>query len=74
MKSGPLGWELTTALVAVVVLAVAISLDFQNVVGAVLILLAVLTPIVLVSAGIRLVAGIIDENRRYRSNKALHRT
>ena len=69
VKIRPLGWELTTALVAVAALVAAIFLGFEDVTLAVLVSLAVITPLVLLSAGARLVAGIVRENRRYRHTK-----
>lgn len=71
VKIRPLGWELTTALVATVALSVCAALGLSNVAGAVLMAIAVVTPIVLISAGIRLIAGIVDEDRRYRRAKFL---
>ena len=67
----PLGWELTTALFAYLALGVSLLLGLELVTMATVAVVAVVTPFVLLSAGIRLVAGIADEDRRHRRAKAM---
>jgi hypothetical protein len=77
----PLGWELTTATLVMAAISVAFLLSLsQNTVAdsvagllgkGVIAALLVATPIVLLSACVRLVAGILDEDRRYRFAKVL---
>lgn len=71
MTIRPLGWELTAVLVSAAALVVALALDLEGLAGLVLQVLAVLTPVILVSLVIRLTAGIIAEHRRHRLSKAV---
>lgn len=61
----PFGWELAAALAAMVALAASILLGFEVATLMLLALLAAIAPLVLLSAGARLVAGMVRETRRH---------
>lgn len=73
MRIKPLGWELTTLLVAVAAFAVAALVRSEYLWWVLLLVVSVATPLAIASAGVRLVAGIVDEDRRHRQAKALRR-
>ena len=73
MRIRPLGWELTTLLVALAAFAVVVLLRSATLAWVLLLAVSVAMPLAFLSAGARLVAGIIDEDRRHRRARAIRR-
>lgn len=73
MRWRPLGWELACLLVVLAVLVVGRVFDSSSLLVISMRAAAIAAPLVLVSFLVRLLAGIVDEDRRTRTRRALAR-
>ena len=69
MRLRPLGWELSLFLVLLGLMGVAVATDQPPLITVVLHVCAVAAPLVVVGLVVRLVAGILDEDRRRRQRR-----
>lgn len=69
MRLRPLGWELTTVILGAGVMAFATLVGFEPLLTVMLLAWPLVTVLILISFAARLVVGIVDENRRYRSKR-----
>lgn len=74
MRLRPLGWELVCFLAVFGTLVAGISSNWLPLIFVSLGAAAVATPLVLVSLVVRLIAGIIEEDRRVRRSRIASRS